>query len=201
MKSAVFLTPTLFRYMKIAFFFVSSLYLGSVSKKVFLHSLHIYLCFPSLLPFFFISLLLHLVHCISIPSPTLFISLYLIFAFVSQYLFDTDLFKTLFGSFLSFHKNEHIQNRAKKVKSGRTIRLRNHNLVIIAVLKIDREKVRTNREGVIKKRKVEEKTKNGFKNGAQRYKCKTCGCNYTRSTPHGYRVKVKREVLIYYLEK
>ena len=102
---------------------------------------------------------------------------------------------------MSFHKNEHIQNRAKKVKSGRTIRLRNHNLVIIAVLKIDREKVRTNREGVIKKRKVEEKTKNGFKNGAQRYKCKTCGCNYTRSTPHGYRVKVKREVLIYYLEK
>ena len=40
--------------------------------------------------------------------------------------------------------------------------------------------------------KGEEKTKNGFKNGVQRYKCKTCGCNYTRSRPHGYLIEVKR---------
>ena len=45
-----------------------------------------------------------------------------------------------------------------------------------------------------------EKTKNGFKNGIQRYKYKTCGCNYTKSTPHGYPIEVKREALRYYLE-
>ena len=46
----------------------------------------------------------------------------------------------------------------------------------------------------------EEKTKNGFKNGIQRYKCKTYGCNYAKSTPHGYPIEVKREALRYYLE-
>ena len=49
--------------------------------------------------------------------------------------------------------------------------------------------------------KGEEKTKNGFKNGIQRYKCKTFGCNYTKSTPHGYTVEVKREALRYYLAR
>ena len=44
------------------------------------------------------------------------------------------------------------------------------------------------------------KDKNGFKNGVQRYKCKSCGCNYTKSTPHGYPIEVKREALRYYLE-
>ena len=48
--------------------------------------------------------------------------------------------------------------------------------------------------------KGEEKTKNGFKNGVQRYKCKPCGCNYTKSTPRGYPIEVKREALRYYLE-
>ena len=48
--------------------------------------------------------------------------------------------------------------------------------------------------------KGEEKTKNGFKNGVQRYKCKSCGCNYTKSTHHGYPIAVKREALRYYLE-
>ena len=37
-------------------------------------------------------------------------------------------------------------------------------------------------------------------NGIQRYKCKTCGCNYTKSTPNGYPIEVKREALRYYLE-
>ncbi len=46
----------------------------------------------------------------------------------------------------------------------------------------------------------EEKAKNGFKKGIQRYKCKRCGCNYTKSTPHGYPIEVKREALRYYLE-
>ena len=41
----------------------------------------------------------------------------------------------------------------------------------------------------------EEKTKNGV----QRYKCKTYGCNYTNRTPHGYSIEVKREALRYYL--
>ena len=41
--------------------------------------------------------------------------------------------------------------------------------------------------------KGEEKIKNGFKNGIQRYKCKICGCNYTKSIPHGYPIEVKRE--------
>ena len=48
--------------------------------------------------------------------------------------------------------------------------------------------------------KGEEKTKNGFKSGVQRYKCKSCGCNYTKSTPRGYPIEVKREALRYYLE-
>ena len=49
--------------------------------------------------------------------------------------------------------------------------------------------------------KGEEETKNGFKNGIKRYKCKTCGCNYTKSTPHGYPIELKREALRYYLEE
>ena len=46
----------------------------------------------------------------------------------------------------------------------------------------------------------EEKTKNGFKNSVQRYKCKRCGCNYTKSKPYGYSIEVKRKALKYYLE-
>ena len=48
--------------------------------------------------------------------------------------------------------------------------------------------------------KGEKKAKNGLKNGIKRYKCKTCGYNYTKSTPHGYPIEVKREALRYYLE-
>ena len=47
----------------------------------------------------------------------------------------------------------------------------------------------------------EEKTKNGFKNYVQKYKCKSCGCNYTKSIPHVvYLTEVKREALRYHLE-
>ena len=49
--------------------------------------------------------------------------------------------------------------------------------------------------------KGEERTKNGFKKGIQRYKCKICGCNYTKSTPYGYPIEVKRDALRYYLER
>ena len=45
------------------------------------------------------------------------------------------------------------------------------------------------------------KNKNGFKKGIQRYKCKICGCNYTKSTPYGYPIEVKRDALRYYLER
>ena len=55
--------------------------------------------------------------------------------------------------------------------------------------------MQTNHEG-------KEKTKNGFKNGVQRYKCKTCEYNYTKSTPQRYRVEgYKEEALRYYLEE
>ena len=46
----------------------------------------------------------------------------------------------------------------------------------------------------------EEKVKNGFKNSVQRYKCKRCGYNYTKSKPYGYSIEVKRKALKYYLE-
>ena len=39
--------------------------------------------------------------------------------------------------------------------------------------------------------KKEENVKNGVVKGAQRYKCKGCGCAYTRSDPHGRPVKQK----------
>jgi hypothetical protein len=39
-----------------------------------------------------------------------------------------------------------------------------------------------------------------LKQGKQRYECKGCGCHYTRSTPPGYSVEVKREALLWYLE-
>ena len=41
--------------------------------------------------------------------------------------------------------------------------------------------------------------KNGFMAGAQRYKCKNCGFQFTRETPHGKPIKDKIIALILYL--
>lgn len=41
--------------------------------------------------------------------------------------------------------------------------------------------------------------KNGFMAGAQRYKCKECGFQFTRTTPHGKPMKDKILALILYL--
>lgn len=41
--------------------------------------------------------------------------------------------------------------------------------------------------------------KNGFMAGAQRYKCKKCGFQFTRETPHGKPIKDKFLALILYL--
>ena len=45
----------------------------------------------------------------------------------------------------------------------------------------------------------EEKVKNGFNRGKQRYLCKNCGCNYT-GTKNGYSEAVKQEAIKYYME-
>ena len=42
--------------------------------------------------------------------------------------------------------------------------------------------------------------KHGFMKGKQRWKCKVCGCDYTRSDKHGYPVAMKRKAIKYYLE-
>ena len=41
--------------------------------------------------------------------------------------------------------------------------------------------------------------KNGFMAGAQRYKCKHCGFQFTRETPHGKPLRDKRLALVLYL--
>ena len=46
----------------------------------------------------------------------------------------------------------------------------------------------------------EERVKSGFMKRLQRYKCKTCGCNYTKSSKQGYPAKLKRDAIKYYLE-
>lgn len=40
--------------------------------------------------------------------------------------------------------------------------------------------------------------KNGFMAGHQRYKCKNCGCNFTKEIKHAYSLRVKKKVLEYY---
>jgi transposase-like protein len=45
----------------------------------------------------------------------------------------------------------------------------------------------------------EERVKNGFMKGMQRYKCKDYRCNYTKSDKQGYPAKVNREAVRYYL--
>jgi transposase-like protein len=47
---------------------------------------------------------------------------------------------------------------------------------------------------------AEQKVKNGFMKGLQRYKCKGCRCNYTKSAQRGYPLSVRRKVIKYYLE-
>ena len=44
------------------------------------------------------------------------------------------------------------------------------------------------------------KVKNGMTAGKQRYRCKQCGCNYTRSTPHGEPISKKKMAVQMYLE-
>ena len=44
------------------------------------------------------------------------------------------------------------------------------------------------------------KTKNGMHRGKQRYKCKSCGCSYTRSYGRGYHPKIREKAIAYYLE-
>ena len=45
-----------------------------------------------------------------------------------------------------------------------------------------------------------ERVKNGRVRGLQRWKCKSCGCNYTKSAKRGYPPSVKRRALELYLE-
>ena len=44
------------------------------------------------------------------------------------------------------------------------------------------------------------KVKNGFVHGMQRHRCKDCGCNYTKSTPRGYPLSIKKRAIQFYLE-
>ena len=44
----------------------------------------------------------------------------------------------------------------------------------------------------------EHKCKNGFAKGVQRYLCKGCGCQYTRSTKHGHDDTTKRVAVLLY---
>ncbi len=48
--------------------------------------------------------------------------------------------------------------------------------------------------------KSEKKVKNGQAHEKQRYKCKSCGCNYTKSRPRGKSKAIKRKALQLYLE-
>ena len=45
-----------------------------------------------------------------------------------------------------------------------------------------------------------EKVRAGLNAGKQRYKCKACGCHYTRSTRKGYFVRRKNKAIQLYLE-
>lgn len=46
----------------------------------------------------------------------------------------------------------------------------------------------------------EESVKAGFNNKKQRYKCKNCGCFYTKSYKAGYSPDIKRKAIQLYLE-
>jgi transposase-like protein len=47
---------------------------------------------------------------------------------------------------------------------------------------------------------LENHVKAGFNAGKQRYKCKECGCFFTRSTPKGESIEKKRQAIHMYLE-
>jgi len=46
----------------------------------------------------------------------------------------------------------------------------------------------------------EDCVKNGYRRGKQRYRCRGCGCNYTKSEKQGYPLSIKRKAIQYYLE-
>lgn len=46
----------------------------------------------------------------------------------------------------------------------------------------------------------EDYVKNGYNRGRQRYRCRNCGCNYTKSEKPGYPLSIKRKAIQYYLE-
>jgi len=46
----------------------------------------------------------------------------------------------------------------------------------------------------------EDCVKNGKIRGKQRYKCKHCQCNYTKSFKQGYPIEIKRKAIKYYLD-
>ena len=45
----------------------------------------------------------------------------------------------------------------------------------------------------------EDCVKNGFDKRRQRYKCKNCGCTYTKSEKQGYPLSIKMKAIQYYL--
>ena len=47
--------------------------------------------------------------------------------------------------------------------------------------------------------KSDKRVKNGFMKGLQRYRCKTCGCNFTKSESGKVPAKFKRDVIRLYL--
>ena len=75
------------------------------------------------------------------------------------------------------------------------------NFDFMALLKTNRYDKMKNMEDkkICPKCGREEKVKNGFNRGKQRYLCKNCGCNYT-GTKNGYSEAVKQEAIKYYME-
>ena len=75
------------------------------------------------------------------------------------------------------------------------------SLISAALLKTNRYDKMKNMEDkkICPKCGREEKVKNGFNRGKQRYLCKNCGCNYT-GTKNGYSEAVKQEAIKYYME-
>ena len=47
---------------------------------------------------------------------------------------------------------------------------------------------------------VTERVKNGIANGLQRWHCKGCGCNYTKSSQRGIPLETKKRAISLYLE-
>jgi transposase-like protein len=45
-----------------------------------------------------------------------------------------------------------------------------------------------------------ERVKNGHANGLPRFKCKGCGCNYTKSSRRGHPLSVRKQAIALYLE-